>query len=52
MAMKTLTLEPKNRSHMKKLEEHLNDGWEIVSQEKRGLIAFKPGQIDYVLRKA
>ena len=49
---KTLTINPARKAEAKKLNKLLDEGWEIVSQQKRGLFEWKPGQVDYVLRKA
>lgn len=53
MAMKTkrITLNPRSKSHARKLGKLLDDGWVIVSEHKRGLLSFSPGFVDYVLTK-
>lgn len=35
----------------KELVKLQEDGWEIVSQHKRGLMQFSPGQVDFVLKR-
>lgn len=48
---KHITLNPRNKSHARKLGKLLADGWVIVSEHKRGLLAFKPGFVDYIMTK-
>lgn len=48
---KRVTLNPRNKSHARKLGNLLADGWVIISEHKRGLLAFKPGFVDYILTK-
>ena len=47
---KRVTLNPRSKSHVRKLGRLLADGWVIVSEHKRGLLSFSPGFVDYVLR--
>lgn len=48
---KTLTLDIRRKSEARKLTKLLEDGWVIVSEHKRGALEWKPGQVDYILKK-
>ena len=48
---RTVTLNISNKRDAKKLVELKMDGWEVVSEHKRGLLEFKPGQVDFVLSR-
>jgi hypothetical protein len=48
---KRVTLNPRSKSHARKLGRLLADGWVIVSEHKRGLLSFRPGFVDYILTK-
>lgn len=51
MKVKKVTLNISSRSGAKKLAGYKADGWEILSEHKRGALEWKPGQVDYVLTK-
>ena len=51
MRTKRVTLNPKSRSHARKLGRLLADGWVIVSEHKRGLLSFRPGFVNYIMTK-
>lgn len=48
---KRITLDIRTKSGARKLAGLVADGWVIISEHKRGLFEWKPGQIDYVLAK-
>lgn len=48
---KSITLSSTSRFDVQKLAELQAEGWQIISQHKRGLAQWKPGQIDYVLTR-
>jgi hypothetical protein len=48
---KKVTLDISTRRGARKLVKLQEQGWEIVSEHKRGALAWKPGQVDYVLKK-
>lgn len=49
--VKKVTLDIRRKSGAKKLAELRAQGWEILSEHKRGIGDWKPGQVDYVLTK-
>lgn len=50
--VKKVTLPISTKAGAKKLAALLADGWVIISEHKRGIFEFKPGQVDYVLTKS
>ena len=48
---KRITLDIRTKSGARKLAALVADGWGIISEHKRGLREWKPGQVDYVLTK-
>lgn len=48
---KRITLDIRTKSGARKLAALVADGWVIISEHKRGLLEWKPGQVDYVLTK-
>lgn len=49
--VKRVTLDIARKKDAKKLAALVADGWEILSEHKRGLMEWSPGQIDYVLTR-
>lgn len=49
---KQVTLHIGTRKGAKELSKLLADGWQIVSEHKRGILEWKPGQVDYVLTRS
>lgn len=50
--IKTFTIPITTARGRKQLQKLLSDGWVIVSEHKRGMFEWKPGQVDYVMRKS
>jgi len=50
--VKKVTIDIRTRGGAKKLANLKADGWEILSEHKRGVLEWKPGQVDYVLTKS
>lgn len=48
---KQVTLDIRHNKGARELVKLQEQGWEIVSEHKRGLLDFSPGQVDYVLRR-
>lgn len=48
---KHITLDIRTKGGARKLAALVADGWVIISEHKRGLFEWKPGQVDYVLTK-
>ena len=48
---KHVRLDTAHKSGARKLNALLSDGWEVVSQQKRGALEWHPGQVDFVLRR-
>lgn len=48
---KRITFDIRTKSGARKLAALVADGWVIISEHKRGLLEWKPGQVDYVLTK-
>lgn len=49
--IKKVTINLDLKKDVKKLQKLLEEGWEILSEHKRGALQWKHGQIDYVLIK-
>lgn len=49
---KQVTLDIGTRRGAKELSKLLQAGWTVVSEHKRGLMQWKPGQVDYVLTRS
>lgn len=48
---KRVTLDIARRGEAKKLTKLISEGWAVVSEHKRGILEWKPGQVDYVLMR-
>lgn len=49
--VKKVTLNLRRNSDAKKLAKLVADGWTVLSEHKRSMREWKPGQVDYVLTK-
>jgi len=49
---KSVTIDIARKSGAKQLVKLQEEGWEIVSEHKRGALQWKPGQVDYVLKRS
>lgn len=48
---KRVTIDIRRRRGARRLAALLDDGWTVVSEHKRGILQWKPGQVDYVLTR-
>lgn len=46
-----VTLDPARKKHAQELAELVADGWQILTEHKRGALQWKPGYVDYVLTR-
>ncbi|MCG7284958.1 hypothetical protein MHY85_03095 [Cellulomonas sp. ACRRI] len=49
---KRVTLDIARKKGAKELVRLREEGWEVVSEHKRGAFQWKPGQVDYVLTRS
>lgn len=47
----TLSIDVKSGLQRKKLERLLNEGWRVVSSNKRSALSWGPNKTDYVLER-
>lgn len=50
--VKKVTLNIGSKAGAQKLANLKAEGWEIISEHKRSILEWKPGQVDYVLTKS
>ena len=49
--IKRVTLDISSKKGAKELVKLQSEGWEVVTEHKRGLFEWKPGQVDYVFKR-